>query len=80
MKIQICTWKSCKSRYSEYILKRLKADIEKFKFEKIEIETTPCQWYCEKWPNVLYDWKREHYQDPIKASKHMIDTIKQRKK
>ena len=76
MKIQICTWKTCKSRFSEYILKRLKRDIEKYGFKNILIEEVNCLWFCEKWPNVIVDWKIENYSDPIKISKIVIDKKK----
>ena len=37
MKIQVCTWKMCKSRFSEYITKRLNADVEKFNLKALEM-------------------------------------------
>lgn len=77
MKVQICTWKSCKSRFSEYILKRLESDKEKFHYESLTIETCPCLWSCSEWPNVLIDWKKENYSDPIKISKIISDRLKQ---
>lgn len=79
MKIQVCTWKSCKGRFSEYILKRIASDIEKFKLENITYENCPCQWQCDKWPNVIVDGKIENYCDPIKISKMMLEKAKQRK-
>ncbi len=79
MKIQVCTWKSCKGRFSEYILKRIASDIEKFKLENITYENCPCQWQCEKWPNVIVDGKIENYCYPIKISKMMLEKAKQRK-
>jgi NADH:ubiquinone oxidoreductase subunit E len=42
MKIQVCTGRSCKSRFSEYILKRLEADKEKFELQNIDAEVCAC--------------------------------------
>lgn len=39
MKIQVCTWKMCKSRFNEYITKRLNADVEKFNLKNVILET-----------------------------------------
>lgn len=79
MKISVCNGKMCKSRFSEYILKRLNADIQKFNLEHIITEECPCLGQCKTWPNVVYDWKIENYQDPIKASKIMFEKTKQKK-
>lgn len=80
MKIQICTGKNCKSRFSEYILKRLESDIEMFQLKNIDVQTSPCMWHCEKWPNMKIDGKITHYNDPIKASKLMMEKNKQKPK
>lgn len=79
MKIQVCNWKMCKSRFSEYITKRLNADIAKFKLENIELENCPCLGQCKVWPNVVIDSKIENYSDPAKISKIMFEKINQRK-
>lgn len=73
MKIQICMWKTCKSRFAEYITKRLKADIDFNNLEGVIIEESLCMWHCAKWPNVMFDKHLEHYMNPIKASKIMLD-------
>ena len=78
MKIQVCNWKSCKSRFSEYILKRVNSDIEKFHLENITLENCPCLGQCKQWPNVIIDWKIENYCDPIKVSKIIFEKLKQR--
>lgn len=75
MKVQICNWKLCKQKFSEYIFKRISQDIEKFKLHSIILEKCSCLWDCEKWPNVLIDWKIENYQDPAKTSKIILDKI-----
>lgn len=79
MKIQVCVWKSCKGKFSEYIIKRINWDISKFNLENVSIESCPCLGNCNEWPNVIIDWKKEHYSDPIKISKIMFEKIKQRK-
>ncbi len=79
MKIQICTWKSCKTRFSEYILKRINWDIEKYHLDNVTVETCGCLWNCKEWPNAIIDGKKENYCDPIKVSKIMLDKINQRK-
>ena len=79
MKIQVCTWKKCKSRFSEYILKRLKLDIEKFELKNIILEEWACMGNCSKWPNISVDWKIENYTDPIKDSKIMFEKSKSNK-
>lgn len=77
MKIQVCTGKSCKSKFSEYIIKRIQGDKERFNLENVNIETCPCLWECKQWPNVLIDGKRESYSDPIKISKIILEKTKQ---
>lgn len=79
MKISVCSGKMCKSRFSEYILKRINSDIKKFKLEHIITEECPCLGQCKNGPNVVFDWKIENYQDPIKTSKIMFERTKQKK-
>lgn len=79
MKIQVCTGKSCKWKFSEYIIKRINWDIEKFHLDNVSIESCPCLWDCKSWPNVIIDGKKENYCDPIKVSRIMFEKIKQRK-
>lgn len=73
MKIQICTWKTCKAKFSDYIIKRLKADIDFHKLTWIEIEKSMCMWKCKEWINVKFDNDLVNRMDPIKASKIMLD-------
>lgn len=79
MKIKVCTWKSCKSKFSEYIFDRIERDIVKFNLENISVEKCSCLMDCGMWPNVLIDGKKENFSDPIKISKIIFDKIKQRK-
>ncbi len=80
MKIQVCTGRSCKWKFSEYILKRIESDKDKFQLQNIETEVCACLWQCKSWPNVVIDSKIENYNDPAKVSKMMFDKINQRKK
>lgn len=67
--ISVCTGKTCSERHSSYILKRLEADKEFYEYpEFITIEKCLCQWSCKIWPNVVFDWKIEHSQNPVKSS------------
>ena len=64
-------WKACKSRFAEYIVKRLKSDIEFHNLNGIIIEESMCMWKCKEGPNVLFDKNLENYMTPIKASEIM---------
>jgi len=79
MKIQVCTGKICKERFSEYILKRINSDIEKFHLDNVKVKNCGCLLDCNAWPNVIIDGKKENYCDPIKVSKIMLDKISGRK-
>ncbi len=76
MKIQVCTWKLCKERWSEYILKRLESDKKMFNLDNVFISNCACMWHCKEWPNVMFDKHLEHHSDPARASKMMMDKIK----
>lgn len=72
MKINICTWKACSDRFSEYIVKRLESDKLRFNLDKVIIEKTVCTWNCKVWPVVSFDNNMELRIDPIKASRIML--------
>lgn len=76
MKIEVCTGKSCKGRFSEYILTRIKNDVEKYGISSLEYGPCPCTGNCQKGPNVIFDGKREEYMNPAKVSKKFLDAIK----
>jgi len=81
MKIQVCTWKNCKSKFSQYIITRLENDKEKFNKENVEILESSCMGHCKQWPNVIFDAKREEYMNPIKASDILLwKKVKKKKK
>lgn len=75
MKIQVCMGKSCKERYSEYILQRLERDKERFNLNNVIITTCACLDNCKKWPNVIFDKHIEGNMTPTKASKMMMNKI-----
>lgn len=73
MKIQVCMWKACKSRFAEYITKRLKADINFHNLEWVIVEECMCMGYCKEGPNVMFDKHIENHMNPIKASTMMMN-------
>lgn len=79
MKINVCKWKMCESKFSSYILTRLINDKERFNLDNLIIEETPCIWKCEKWPNIKIDWQLVNYMNPAKASEMVLNTNKKRK-
>jgi len=68
MKIKVCSWKMCSDRFSEYIVTRLKNDIEKFNLKNIEIEETLCMWRCKEGPNMAIENENFSRMNPLKAS------------
>ena len=79
MKIQVCMWKTCKSNFAEYIIKRLKWDIERLDLKNIEIEESMCMGMCKKWPNVKMGNDIINYAEPAKISDRMINWPKKKK-
>lgn len=75
MKIKVCMWKSCKSKFAEYIIDRLKNDKIRFNLDKIEIEEVPCQWRCEDGPIVRIDKNMITKSNPIKASEMLFKRL-----
>jgi len=78
MKIQVCTGKSCSERFSENILKRLKSDLEFYNLDNIKILESACMWNCKCWPTIKIWNDVEKYIEPAKASKLMMDRVKQK--
>ena len=76
MKIKICSWNACKANFSNYMVTRIKRDIEKFKLKNIEIEETPCMWMCKKGPNAKVDNDILNYANWNKLSALMFKKIK----
>ena len=75
MKIQVCTWKTCKGRFSEYILNRLESDKKFYNLKDVEVSTCPCTWNCKIWPSVMFNSEVENGMNPVKASKMMMDKM-----
>ena len=73
MKIQVCMWKACSEKFSEYILTRLDSDKKFYDLDNCIVEKCPCTWNCKVWPTVVIDWHVETHMDPAKASKMMMD-------
>lgn len=76
MKVKVCTWVSCKSRFSEYIVERLENDVKFSDLKNLKVEKCPCLWNCSKWPSILIDWKLEDRMNPWKASDLVNKKIK----
>ena len=88
LSLLVCTWRSCRERQSEYVLKRLQND--KWSISEcmdIDISQTLCRGRCKEGPILV-----EHYDDrmqiehthinPIKASKifkHLLTQLWQKK-
>ena len=79
MKIKVCTGKTCKDRFSDYIITRLQNDKERFNLDKVTIEECLCTWKCSEWPNVIVDWNPNNYMNPAKASNLALNNNKKKK-
>ena len=73
-------WSSCKDRFAEYIITRLKNDKERFNLGNLEIEESLCMWECKKWPNINVDWNIHNYMNPAKSSEFLFWWVKKKKK
>ncbi len=68
MKVEVCVWKACKSRFSSYIVDRIKNDKIKFDLKNVEVTTCPCTGNCKIWPSMIVDSEVKTYMNPLKAS------------
>lgn len=75
MKIKVCMWNNCKNKFAEYIVFRLKNDVNRFNLDKVEVEEVACQWRCEEWPIVRIDKNMLTKATPIKASEMMFKRL-----
>ena len=80
IKVQVCMWKTCKSNFAEYIVKRVEWDILRLNLDNVEIEKTMCMWMCAKWPNVVINWEIMNYAEPAKVSDIVVNWPKKKKK
>ena len=80
MKVQVCTWKTCTERFSEYILARLENDEKFYNKKNVIVESCMCLWQCKKWPNVVVDGTIYNNMNPSKASELVYNSKKKKKK
>lgn len=80
MEIKVCIWKACSWKFSNYIIKRIENDKEKFDLENIKIQTTSCMWKCENWPNICIDSENYWKQNPFKTSELLNKKLKNENK
>ncbi len=82
IQVKVCGWRSCSERHSEYIKKRLEADIEFYQYNETEvtIETCLCQWRCKEWPTVVYGNDVQIYQNPVKSSEFLRKKVNEFRK
>lgn len=80
MKVQVCTGKSCKDKFSNYIITRLQNDIKFYDWKNLEVVEEVCMWQCKKWPNIKIKNQITNYSSPAKISelvaKHIKEEIK----
>ena len=77
MKVKVCTWKTCSERWSEYIIKRLENDKEFFDLDDLEIESSPCMWWCKEWPNIVIWNEKFKKMNPLKTSDLLFKKLKE---
>ncbi len=78
--IQVCNWKACSGRFSEYIKTRLESDKKFYDLPNVDVVNCPCTGNCKVGPSVIF-WNEEVsiYMDPAKASGAMVDMFKKKK-
>jgi NADH:ubiquinone oxidoreductase subunit E len=76
MLIKVCTWSACKSKFSNYMVTRIKRDIEKSSLKNVKMEESPCMWECRKSPNARIDNEVMNYANPCKLSEAMFKKLK----
>lgn len=85
MKVQVCTGKSCKWRYSNYVITRIQNDIKFYDgWDWVEVVEELCMGNCKKWPNLKLKNQIINYCSPAKASeiiaKHVAEDKKKKSK
>jgi NADH:ubiquinone oxidoreductase subunit E len=68
MKVQVCQGKSCKDRFSKYIITRLENDTKFYQWKNVEVIEEMCMNHCKKWPNIKIKNQVINYTNPAKAS------------
>ncbi|USN59002.1 MAG: (2Fe-2S) ferredoxin domain-containing protein [Candidatus Peribacteria bacterium] len=77
MKVQVCTGKTCKERFSQYILTRLQNDKELYDMHSVDVCECPCTGNCKIGPSVIIDGNVETHMNPAKASEMIREKRKQ---
>ena len=78
MKIQVCMWKTCRSRFGEYIVTRLQNDKQRFNLNNLEVEECLCLWQCKDGPNIVVDKDIKNHMNPAKASECALKNNKKK--
>lgn len=79
MIVKVCTGKTCASRFSPYILKRLLAEKAKYDLKnKSSVEECGCQGNCKTGPNIVIRTTLSDRMDPIKASNIYLEELKKK--
>ena len=76
MLIKVCCGGSCKGRFSNYMITRIKNDINHFNLKDIEIEESKCMWQCKKWPNAKINEEIVNFCNGSKLSEIMFKKLK----
>lgn len=76
MIVKICLWNSCKSKFSNYMVSRIKRDIEHFDLKNIQIEESKCMWQCKDWPNAKINKQVINFCNGSKLSQNMFKKLK----
>ncbi|MBX9808999.1 (2Fe-2S) ferredoxin domain-containing protein [Candidatus Gracilibacteria bacterium] len=82
IQVKVCGGRACSERHSEYIKKRLEADIEFYKYneDEVTIESCLCQGRCKEGPTVVYGNDVQIYQNPVKSSEFLRKKIMEARK
>lgn len=83
MKVQVCTGKSCRWRYSNYVITRIENDSSFYNDWKwVEVVEETCMWHCKQGPNIKLKNQIINYCSPTKASeviaKHIVEDNKKK--
>ena len=78
MDIRICTWRSCREKFSHYMIERVKRDKDFYNWKQdISCSESLCLWKCQKWPNISLDGEIHEYMSGVKLSQLIRKKISQ---
>lgn len=81
MKVQVCTGKSCKARFSNYIITRIENDKKFYSdWKEVEVIEEKCMGNCKKGPNIKLKNQIINYASPAKTSEILIKHIAEENK